>query len=382
MRARLEIAVAGAGPAGLAAALYLHRLGHRVRIIERFETPRPLGSGLILQPTGLAVLIDLGLGGEIMARGQELDRLRGTDIDTGRVVLDVRYDALKGIGRGLGVHRATLFEVLYGAVFAAGIAIETSRTIARREDLGPCDLVVDALGAGSPLRPDGVRPLRYGALWATVPWVEAGFDRRALLQRYRRASTMVGVLPIGRDQAAFFWSVRGDDYAALRATGFNAWAAHLLRLWPEAGPHLSAIGDFEALTLARYAHHTMPVPAGDGIVHIGDSAHSTSPQLGQGANMALLDARALYLALRDANDLAAALGRYVRLRRWHVRLYQALSAAFTPFYQSDSVVLPWIRDVVVSNLARIPPAPQLLAAMVAGTLAVNPIQALGMSGQT
>jgi 2-polyprenyl-6-methoxyphenol hydroxylase-like FAD-dependent oxidoreductase len=199
---------------------------------------------------------------------------------------------------------------------------------------------------------------------------------------------MIGVLPIGQRQTAFFWSLRADDHEALKARGYAAWAETVRGLWPETAPHVEAIRGWDALTLARYAHHTMAVPAEDGIVHIGDSAHSTSPQLGQGANMALLDARALFLALRDAGDLADGLSRYVRFRRWHVRLYQALSAAFTPFYQSDSVVLPWIRDVLVSSLARIPPAPQFLAAMVAGTVLFDPIRALGlqapfgMSGQT
>ncbi|BBD38668.1 truncated glutamate synthase [Aminobacter sp. Y103A] len=62
---RLHIAIAGAGPAGLAAALYLKRDGHRVTVYDRFVEPKPLGSGLILQPTGLSVLADLGLLGEI-----------------------------------------------------------------------------------------------------------------------------------------------------------------------------------------------------------------------------------------------------------------------------------------------------------------------------
>ena len=64
--------------------------------------------------------------------------------------------------------------------------------------------------------------------------------------------------------------------------------------------------------------------------------------------------------------------RYAALRRWHVRLYQALSSmSLTPFYQSDSDVLPVIRDFFVAGLARIPPAPQFLAAMVAGSLLVR-----------
>ncbi|TIT47541.1 MAG: FAD-dependent oxidoreductase, partial [Mesorhizobium sp.] len=36
-----DIAIAGAGPAGLAMALYLKRAGHRVTVFERFEEPRP-----------------------------------------------------------------------------------------------------------------------------------------------------------------------------------------------------------------------------------------------------------------------------------------------------------------------------------------------------
>src|SRR5690606_31396543 len=121
----MSIAIAGAGPAGLAAALYLHRAGHRVTIFERFEKPAPVGSGLILQPTGLTVLDDLGLLGDIVALGSRIDRLHGVDARSGRTVLDVRYRALPGGRFGVAVHRAALFGVLYRAVQREGIAIET-----------------------------------------------------------------------------------------------------------------------------------------------------------------------------------------------------------------------------------------------------------------
>lgn len=129
----LDIAIAGAGPAGLATALYLDRLGHRVTLFERFDQPKPLGSGLILQPTGRAVLDDLGLHKEIAALGQPLDRLRGTDARSGRVVLDVRYDALRRLGRGLGIHRAALFSVLHGAVERTGFALVSGHTVSGAE---------------------------------------------------------------------------------------------------------------------------------------------------------------------------------------------------------------------------------------------------------
>ena len=64
-----DIAIAGCGPAGLAAALLLHRQGHRVTLFERFDQPRPIGSGLMIQPSGLAVLDALGLAPDILAHG-------------------------------------------------------------------------------------------------------------------------------------------------------------------------------------------------------------------------------------------------------------------------------------------------------------------------
>ena len=65
----LDIAVVGCGVAGQAAATLLAERGHRVTIYERFTEPQPIGAGLLLQPTGLAVLRELGLAESAIARG-------------------------------------------------------------------------------------------------------------------------------------------------------------------------------------------------------------------------------------------------------------------------------------------------------------------------
>ncbi|MEW5687546.1 MAG: FAD-binding protein [Pseudomonadota bacterium] len=52
----MKVGVVGCGVAGLAAALAMARKGHQVVILEAFETPRPRGSGLLLQPSGLAAM--------------------------------------------------------------------------------------------------------------------------------------------------------------------------------------------------------------------------------------------------------------------------------------------------------------------------------------
>lgn len=396
-----EIAIAGAGPAGLAAALYLKRAGHNVTIFERFDEPKPVGSGLILQPTGLTVLADLGLLDEILSLGSRIERLHGTDAQTGRTVLEVRYDARRSRRFGLAVHRAALFGVLYRAALGEAIAIETNVEVETLETaeratlvcgngkrLGPFDLIVDASGARSKLRHylgDSAmpRPLAYGAFWASLGWRD-GFDRGALLQRYDKASIMVGVLPIGRpepgaeDMAAFFWSLKPADAERIKAEGLEAWKARVVSVWPECEAFTGQIDSFEQLSLARYGHHTMRLPAGRRLAVIGDAAHSTSPQLGQGANMALLDAAALSHALARTNNIDEALATYASARRWHVRVFQALSLSLTPFYQSDSAALPFVRDRMVAGLARIPPGPQFLAAMVAGTV-IDPFRRIGLA---
>ena len=185
---------------------------------------------------------------------------------------------------------------------------------------------------------------------------------------------MIGVLPIGRRPddahplACFFWSLKADDHPAWLAAGLDAWKAEVRALWPETAPLLAAITDPDQLTLARYGHHTLRRPVAPRLAVIGDAAHSTSPQLGQGVNMGLLDAAALSDSLADHADLDAALAAYARRRRWYIRLYQALSLGFTPFYQSDGRALPWVRDHVLGHVARAPGAARLLAAVVSGLL--------------
>jgi salicylate hydroxylase len=384
----LEIAIAGAGPGGLAAALALHRQGHKVVVYEQFDKPKPVGSGLIMQPTGLGVLDWLGLGDRMRGLGARIDRLSGTASGSGKTVLDVRYDAL-GPQRGYAVHRAALFNVLHDAVVAEGIPIETTSQIKgfasgllvmnKGVSSPRFDLVIDALGARSPLRGYTVGKTRetqltYGAVWASLPWPEKQFDPHALAQRYHKASVMIGVLPIGRiheeggQQAAFFWSLKARDHEAWKTRGLLAWKDDVLRHWPETEGMLAHIQSTDDLTLARYQHHTVAKPWGDRLISIGDSAHSTSPQLGQGCNNALLDVQALAEALGTHKDIGHAAQDYARRRRRHVLVYQALSYLFTPFYQSDSSVLPFLRDRLVSQAARVPFAQRLLAHMVAGTI--------------
>lgn len=379
MRAQ-GIAIAGCGVAGLACATLLKRAGARVVVYDRLETPRPIGSGLILQPVGLHVLDALGVGAATRELGAPIHRLYGKSGE--RIVLDVRYNAL---GReapcGVAVHRGALFQLLYDAARAEGAEMEAGREIvaarggrlvfADGTESPRFDLVIDALGMRSPLSTPPQQNLAFGALWASLAF-EGEFDPHALEQRYEAARKMVGVLPIGRlagddrQMVAFFWSLKHGEREAWAKRDLDDWKAEVRALWPRTSPLLDQIRAHSDLVFAAYAHRTLRAPLSKECVHVGDSWHCTSPQLGQGANMALLDAFALAHALETQSNLDVALGEYARMRLWHIRLYQAASWMFTPAYQSDSGAIAWLRDWLMAPLSRMPPAPQVLAGLVAG----------------
>lgn len=380
--------------AGLACARFLARAGWRVVVFDRMETPSPLGSGLILQPVGMAVLDALELGQDMRARGAPIHRLFGKVQPSGRVVLDVRYPhRTRAPMHGVGAHRGALFGVLLAGAQAVGVEFEFGREIvgadagrlifAGGSTSARFDLVVDALGVWSVLSVPPEAPLEFGALWTNVDWPagDRRFNETALEQRYERARKMVGVLPIGGidvggpRMASFFWSLKHADLEDWRAGGLEQRKGEVARLWPETDVVLDQITDAEQMVFAAYAHRTLDGPAGRNVVHVGDSWHCASPQLGQGANMALLDAFALAQALGAHADLGAAMANYARMRRWHIRFHQAVSWMFTPAYQSDGAVLAWLRDWVLAPLSRIPPGPGVLAALVSGTIG-SPLAAI------
>jgi len=379
----MKIGVAGAGIGGLAAAALLAARGHRVVVHDRFDAPRPVGSGLVIQPVGLAVLDHAGAGVAARAQGAPLRRMLGHEARSGRRVLDVSYDH-RGSGRhGLAIHRAALFDALLQAALAAGADLIPAAEVAGH-DAGRLifadghlsdrfDLIVDATGARSPLSPLRARPLPYGAVWGTVDWPATDLPDDELRQCYRAANRMIGVLPIGQitpggaRKAAIFWSLPAGSHAAWQARGLEAWKDEATTLWPAFAPFAAQVTDEGLMTMARYGHGTLRHPYTQGIVHIGDAAHRASPQLGQGANMALLDALALAEALERAQG-EAALALYAQARRWHVRAYQAFSAVFTPQYQSDSRWLPILRDRVLFPLSQITPLPHVLTSLVCGTM--------------
>ena len=374
----LRIAIAGAGTTGLAAAAFLSRAGHDVRIFERFDAPRPLGAGILLQPTGLACLACLGLDREAIALGARIDTIEGKTL-TGRSVLDMAYADLAPHYFGLGIHRGALFDLLYREVQRLAVPITAATAVAASRfapegrflvdaagrEHGPFDLVVDATGLRSALRAvvapaDRERRFAWGALWSAVPLPASWPARNTLRQRYDGAALMIGVLPIGRlpgedrELAAFFWSLRADHYEPWREAGIEAWRRRVLAAWPDIEPLVAPLRRPEDLTFATYSDLTVPHPCAARLAVIGDAAHCTSPQLGQGANLGLADALTLATSLDRSASLPEALQTYAATRRRHVRFYQWASRRLTPFFQSDSRTAGRLRDLTFGPMGRLP----------------------------
>jgi 2-polyprenyl-6-methoxyphenol hydroxylase-like FAD-dependent oxidoreductase len=170
---------------------------------------------------------------------------------------------------------------------------------------------------------------------------------------------MLGVLPLGRspdsgeNSVAFFWSLKRDDYENQKALGIDVLKQRMLAVWPAAKPIIDGLHKWEDLTYATYRDVRVNPMRINRVLLIGDAAHGTSPQLGQGANLALLDAVTLTHCLKSA-DVDDALYRFEKLRRAHIAFYAMASRAMTPVFQSDSRIIAWLRDALLYPAGKIP----------------------------
>lgn len=391
MRA-LDVGIIGSGTAGSAAAIFLSRAGHKVTVYERVPTPGPVGAGITLQPTGLHVLSRLGLYPYVVGRGARIARLQ-CETRSRRKLVDLSYSTIADDLFGLGVHRGVLFEALWDALHREPVTVRTGMEIVdlaraeaprgiqharsswlidvHRERHGPHELVVVADGARSQLRDDTgtskrITPYPWGALWFVgKEWRGADDPARTTLHQVADGNrSFVGLLPTGRGPGrdapkdrlvSLFWSLRCDRIDEWRARGLAAWKKEVLAIAAEAEPILDQIAVPEQVLFASYHDVVMERWSTRNVVYLGDAAHATSPQLGQGANLALWDAMALADELeREERNLAMALERYNRARIDHLAFYQFMTRSLTPFFQGDVEILGALRDIGMPIMGKLP----------------------------
>ncbi len=412
----LEVGVIGAGTAGLATAAILARQGHQVTVLEKAPALTPVGAGLLIQPSGMAVFQHLGVLPHAQALGAPIDVLQGWLKSQPRagggmrddLLINSRYTEAAPDRVGLGMHRAALCDVLmaavtrhqaevvYGAEVSAvvdhGDQVQVEMRVHAQPSTRRFDLVLIANGARSSLRPQAWTRLDqaypWGAAWAIVPEV-TDLDYRVLHQFYHGTSRMMGLLPTGYASGSLdaprltsiFWSLpaeRLESWLSSPDSAFQAWQDEVMQIWPRAGRWVCESGlRPEQFLAARYRDVVMSRFGSGRVGVIGDAAHAMSPQLGQGANMALLDAWAIGRASRMA-DMASFWQTYHQLRLPSIRFYQFMSRLLTPFYQSDISGLAQMRNLSFRWMAYLPWLRRQMAATISG-VKCGPLQEISLA---
>lgn len=361
------------------ASWLLARQGHEVTLLERAPELRPVGAGVLLQPSGQGVLRRLDLLERVVARAERIERLDATHGHC--QLIDIRWDEVAEGACSMGLRRAELMEVLVEQCLRSqvnlrlGVEILGLRSEPEGEMLesgtgsdGPFDLVVGADGSRSALRRfvEGPRwryEYGFGAFWAVGP---CSTIRGHLRQWVKDCRQLCGILPTGSGAATLFWLVPNDRAESTRSGSFDAWAAEVRHLAPPTAELLEGLSGWGDVVYTPYRHCWMHNWRQGRLVLLGDAAHSMSPHLGQGLNLALEDAEALAMCLDADRDVRRALQNYVRVRRPVAEFYLSTSLALTPFFQSTCTPNTWLRDFGLPLFGRIPWSRRLMARSMSG----------------
>jgi FAD-dependent urate hydroxylase len=317
------------GSPAWALARTLARIGACPEVIEREPVWRNAGTGMYLPGNATRALRALGLDAHLTGRSVEISRQRFCD-HRGRLLRDVDVAGFwRPVGPCLAMHRADLHDLLLEATGALPIHLgQTVDGITQRHGVvsveysdgtsGEYDLVVAADGINSAVRRLTFEP-------TTVPRAVGQVGWRFVVARPPEVTTwsvMLGrrtgflTLPIADDRVYCY----GDTLLARDPDGAErAPAERLTRLFSEfadpAATLLDALDAASEIHFSTIEEVVLDSWVRDRVVLIGDAAHATSPNMAQGAAMALEDALVLGHCLYDIEPIPCALATFEARRR-------------------------------------------------------------------
>jgi 2-polyprenyl-6-methoxyphenol hydroxylase-like FAD-dependent oxidoreductase len=368
-----NVVVAGSGIGGMTAALLLGSAGASVRLLERVAEPAEVGAGILLQPNGLAVLYALGLA-EALQRAAWRTPPPAIRDPTGTVLLELPLpDFGHGLDHAVVLRRSHLYGVLLAAVRAhPAITVQLGTQVTGAspdgtvrachqgvEAQGTADLVVGADGEASTVRAHGdfgAVARATGACYGRALVPGAGYALG--WGEYWTRLGLFGGAPLGDGSTYLYLDVTAPPVARALAEqdldGFRQrWAAAL----PPAAPVLERLGSLEGLLVNRVVRVDCKRWVDGRLVLVGDAAHAMAPNLGQGANSAIVDAAVLAAELAADRSLPEALGRYTALRRPAVGWVQDAADRLARLSRVAHPVLRWGRDVALRRLGRLATGP-------------------------
>ncbi|MCU1364829.1 MAG: hpxO [Ilumatobacteraceae bacterium] len=367
----LDVIVVGAGIGGLTTAVALLRTGHRVRVIDQSRELRPVGAGISLWSNGVKVLNALGLGAEVAAVGGRMERLCYRDL-VGDVLCDFSLAPLVDrVGqRPYPVRRSDLQALLLHAVGdrvtlghrCVGVEDLPDRVVVTTEtgERLEADLVVAADGTHSRVRPyvvgteierhyvgyhnwNGIVP-DSAALGAPSAWT-------VFVGEHKRVSTM----PV-RDGQYFFFDVPTADPLPSREGPQQLLRRHFAGWGAEVQHLIDSIDESGTASVAIHSHDPIQSFARGRVVLIGDAAHTTAPDLGQGGCLAMEDALVLANYLTTTSiGVADALARFSveRVPRAAQIIARATKRAHITHGHDPEKTADWYRELAAEDGATI-----------------------------
>lgn len=335
----VDVLVAGAGAAGLAAARALADPalaagGLRVLVLDRQHAPVPTAKGEILQPESARILDGWGALDALRSTGaRPVDRLAIRD-PHGRQLLSIDYGALPDPYRQiLCAEYADLRDVLAAAmpptvdilrgVRVTGVLRDGDgrvcgvRTVGAGAGAGGAEirarLVVAADGMSSPLRRDAGIAVDRREYPHRLLAFDLGGDGGEVevadeLSAYRTARGLCLVYPLPRGRCRLYVQVTPHEFRSSGMSDLTGWCERLLAdvpaLRPLAAAARAGLHRRQLFAVYRLRAHRLSVP---GLALVGESAHAVHPMAAQGVNSSLADAEALagVLAAQPSLDAAA-----------------------------------------------------------------------------
>lgn len=329
----LKVIIIGAGIGGLTAGIALSQAGYAVEIYDRVGSLRPVGAGISLWSNGVKILNRLGLGAEIAAIGGEMNGMEYRN-KTGELLNQIDLTPLiDRVGqRPYPVARRDLQAMLVQA-FPGQVHLNHQCTHFEEDDTGVTaifanghrtrgDLIVAADGIRSQFRAHVLEQTVEPKYAGYINWnglIPADEDLAPpntwsiYVGEHKRASLM----PVGDARYYFFLDVPLPVDNSAPAAGYQAELKEHFQGWDR--PVQQLIDRLDPATTARIPIHDMgPIDryVRGRVALLGDAAHGTCPDLGQGGCQALEDAWVLSNYLISTNiGVQDALKRYESERK-------------------------------------------------------------------
>lgn len=363
----MNVVIIGAGMGGLTTGIALKKFGHQVRIFEQTEKILPVGAAISLWSNGVKCLNYLGLTNKIAKLGGQMDDLAYVDGLTGDVMTQFSLRPLiEEVGqRPYPVARADLQNMLMDEFGRDQIYL--GKKMVSLEDKTDfvevhfadgsstqADLLIGADGTHSLTRTYVLGQQVQRRYAGYVNWnglVEISEDLAPAQQwtTYVGEGKRASLMPVADGKFYFFLDVplpagldnNRDEYKKLLKQYFVDWCQPVQQLIERLDPQKTnrvEIHDIEPFTQFYKGR----------VVILGDAAHSTTPDIGQGGCQAMEDAIYLARSLQiNTLGLEDALRRYQNKRneRANELVLRARKRCDVTHMKDEAVTQAWYEEL-------------------------------------